>query len=483
MFTLYTNYVDADNMDVYAVIIHGEAVMEMLTPLLFSTSGLLVMPFWLLMVLAPRWRWTERVVRSPAIVAGPVILYAALVLPRVLALAPALARPELATIAGLLGTPVGATIAWAHFLALDLFAGRWIYLDGRARDLSPWVVSPVLVATLLFAPLGLAAYAAVLLARRVPVRSAVRALWDAHRPLTFVALACLPVLAAALILQVVDPRQVGGASTWLKPAKFAASIAMAGVALAWIIGQMSADARARRVHRAGTLMAVLAAFELIVITLQSARGVASHFNAATTFDSTIFTLMGIAISLFWFAELYVAVRSFRTGFATPARAWAIRLGLVATLAGGFVGFLMAQPSRAQLDAQRAGGHPALLGSHTVGAPDGGPGMPVTRWSTEAGDLRVSHFLGLHALQGLPLVAVWLERRRRRAARAVAALGVAWIGQTLVTLAQALRGQPPLAPDTTTLGLAALVIAGALAVWLAPVGYLGRSARPREVSTG
>jgi hypothetical protein len=126
-----------------------------------------------------------------------------------------------------------------------------------------------------------------------------------------------------------------------------------------------------------------------------------------------------------------------------------------------------------------------VGAHTVGAPDGGPGMPVTRWSTEAGDLRVSHFLGLHALQGLPLAAVWLERRRRRGARAVAALGVGWVGLTLVTLAQAFRAQPLLAPDALTLGAAAAVLAAALAVWLVPVGrlYFGRSARPRAASTG
>lgn len=462
-----------------------EMDMETLAPLLFSTSSLLVAPFWLLMVLAPRWRLTERLVRSPWIVAGPVAIYAALVLPRLLALAPALARPELPAIAALLGTPAGATIAWAHFLALDLFAGRWIYLDARERGLSAWLVSPVLVATLMFAPLGLAAYGVALLARRLPVPAAVRALLEAHRPLTLVALACLPVLAGALLLQVVDPRVVGGVSTWLKPAKFAASITVTGVALAWILGQMKTDARARRLHRAGTWMAAVAAFELAVITLQSARGVASHFNAATPLDTAIFTAMGLAISTLWLAEIYVAVRAFRHDFGSSARAWGIRLGLVGTLVGGAVGFIMPRPTPPQLAELQAGGHPAAVGAHTVGAPDGGPGMPVTRWSTEAGDLRVSHFLGLHALQGLPLAAVWLERRRRRATRDVLALGVAWVGLTLVTLAQAFRAQPLLAPDAVTLGSAALVLAAALAVWLAPVGegYRGRSARPRAVSIG
>jgi hypothetical protein len=58
-----------------------------------------------------------------------------------------------------------------------------------------------------------------------------------------------------------------------------------------------------------------------------------------------------------------------------------------------------------------------------------------------------------------------------------------VGLTLVTLAQALRGQPLLVPDAATLGSASLVLAAALGTWLMPVGYFGRSARPREVSTG
>jgi len=94
----------------------------------------------------------------PALLA---LLYAALVLPRVGALLPLLARPELGAIAALLGTPEGATIGWVHFLAFDLFVGRWAYLDSRERGLSPWAMAPVLLLILMFGPLGLLAYLAL----------------------------------------------------------------------------------------------------------------------------------------------------------------------------------------------------------------------------------------------------------------------------------------------------------------------------------
>lgn len=77
----------------------------------FSLSSLLVMPFWLAMILAPRWGVSRRVIESPLIVLAPALLYATLVLPRFGELLPALASPTLADVAGLLGSPAGATIA------------------------------------------------------------------------------------------------------------------------------------------------------------------------------------------------------------------------------------------------------------------------------------------------------------------------------------------------------------------------------------
>ena len=136
---------------------------------IFQLSNLLVVPFWLLIILLPQWRQTQRIAASPFIVAPAALLYAALVLPALGSLLPLLANPQLDSIAALLGTPAGATIAWAHFLAFDLFAGRWAYLDSRQRGLSAWLVSPVLFLIFMVGPLGLLAY---LLARALLRRSA-----------------------------------------------------------------------------------------------------------------------------------------------------------------------------------------------------------------------------------------------------------------------------------------------------------------------
>ncbi len=127
---------------------------------LFALSNLTVLPFWLLMIVLPRWRWTERVMRSPLVALLPALLYAALVLPRFGAIFAAVRNPTLPGIVSILGTPEGATIAWAHFLAFDLLAGRWAYLDSRERGISSLLMVPILFFILMLGPIGFLLYLA-----------------------------------------------------------------------------------------------------------------------------------------------------------------------------------------------------------------------------------------------------------------------------------------------------------------------------------
>jgi len=130
----------------------------------FSLSSALVMPFWFLMILFPHWRWTNRVMQSLLILVPIALLYALLVLPRFAYIFIEVANPTLSGISALLGTPDGATIAWVHFLAFDLFVGRWVYLNSRKNSISAWIMAPVLFFCLMLGPIGLLLYLSVRLA-------------------------------------------------------------------------------------------------------------------------------------------------------------------------------------------------------------------------------------------------------------------------------------------------------------------------------
>lgn len=124
----------------------------------FSLSSLTVLPLWALMIFLPGWSWTRRVMNSLLVILPPALIYAVLVLPRFGEVFSEVTDPTLPGIAALLGSPTGATIAWAHFLAFDLFVGRWAYLDSRKLGLNAWLVSPVLFLTLMLGPLGFLLY-------------------------------------------------------------------------------------------------------------------------------------------------------------------------------------------------------------------------------------------------------------------------------------------------------------------------------------
>jgi Domain of unknown function (DUF4281) len=124
----------------------------------FSLSSLTSIPFWLLMILAPRWTWTRKIIGSPFLILPAAILYIALVFPNIASSFPTLANPKLETIQTLLGSSAGATISWVHFLAFDLFVGRWAYLDSLEHKIHPLVMAPILFLILMFGPLGFALY-------------------------------------------------------------------------------------------------------------------------------------------------------------------------------------------------------------------------------------------------------------------------------------------------------------------------------------
>jgi hypothetical protein len=289
--------------------------------------------------------------------------------------------------------------------------------------------------------------------------------WRTDRPLTFTALAMIAALGVFGVGLLIDPRLAGGAPVWLKPAKFAASIAIYTLTLTWIFQFLPDWPRLRR--RVSRLSAISLIAEIVIIAFQAARGVTSHFNIGTPLDATLFALMGVAIVFQTVTTIAVAVALWRQSFASPAMGWALRLGLVITIVGASLGGLMTRPTDAQLASARATGRMAISGAHTVGAVDGGPGLPGTGWSVENGDLRVPHFMGLHAVQALPLFAWLLQRRGWRMAslvRAVQTIAVSYAFLLSILVWQALRGQSVTRPDSLTLtALGVWAVATMLAV--------------------
>lgn len=306
-----------------------------------------------------------------------------------------------------------------------------------------------------------------------------------HRPLIISAgLMALLAIGTATGLAL-DDRVLVGVPIWLKPFKFSVSIAIYATTIAWLLSLLTA--RTRLGWWLGTVIAGAMAVEMVIIVGQAARGHQSHFNNQTPLDATLYSVMGATIAIAWICTLVLAVLLLIQRLPDRANALAVRFGLLVGLGGMMVGFLMTLPTKAQLDLPE-GGQPTMIGAHSIGVQDGGPGLPLVNWSTTGGDLRAGHFIGMHALQALPLLGFLLVLASRRFARLrldgvrsriVIVAGVAYAGLTALLVWQALRGQSIAHPDTLTLTVAAgLLLATAAGLLWA----LRRPAVPGAAST-
>jgi hypothetical protein len=281
------------------------------------------------------------------------------------------------------------------------------------------------------------------------------------------------VMAADLVFALcglaVDRRVITGAPAWLKPAKFALSTMIA----AWSFAFCIASTRIwPRVTRALDMALATGLFiEIALIDIQAARGTTSHFNVSTPLDGAVWAVMGVSILCIWLAMLLLTVVLFRQPYASPAWGWSLRLGMVLALIGTGSGGLMTVPNSQQLAEAHVSGRLPTVGAHTVGAPDGGPGLPVTGWSADHGDLRVAHFLGMHGLQVLPLLAWWIGRRRiageeRTQVKLIFAIAASYLALFGLILWQAFRGQSIARPDSLSLiSFTAWVVVSAVALSL------------------
>src|SRR5262249_32173684 len=147
----------------------------------------------------------------------------------------------------------------------------------------------------------------------------------------------------------------------------------------WLLAHLEGFQRFRRLAIASGTVLVLV--EVTLISVQAARGIRSHFNCLTVLDCSIYTTMGVTVSLLWTLQLVSAVILLRQRFSEPILGWSLRFALILAVLAGAVGWMMCYPSSAQRAAQRAG-RLTLSGAHTVGGPDGGRGLPLTSWSLD-----------------------------------------------------------------------------------------------------
>jgi len=221
------------------------------------------------------------------------------------------------------------------------------------------------------------------------------------------------------IMVYVTNTQVLGISAFIKPMKFYISSVIYTFTMAWILYYLNDS---KIVSAFSWTLVVTLTFENIYISYKAFIGQQSHFNISTSFNSAMFSLMAVAITIITLFTAYIAVVFFTKEFPALSNSylWGIRLGLVLFVVFAFEGFMMG----------------AKL-SHTVGAPDGGAGLPVTNWSKQNGDLRIAHFLGMHALQILPLIGYYLTNN----AKITISMGVLYFLVTTAILIQALNGKP------------------------------------------
>ncbi|MFF0752221.1 ABA4-like family protein [Streptomyces sp. NPDC004267] len=134
--------------------------------LLFDLAFLLAAPVWLLMILAPGRRVTDRVAASPLTVLPVLAVYLLLAVPVLPELWAAVSRPDLPGFQALTALPNGAAALWAQVIAWDLLLGQWIYRESRRLGLPPFLTSPLLVLTILLSPFALLLFLPLRAARR-----------------------------------------------------------------------------------------------------------------------------------------------------------------------------------------------------------------------------------------------------------------------------------------------------------------------------
>ena len=271
-----------------------------------------------------------------------------------------------------------------------------------------------------------------------------------------IAWSAVPVGAALAVALVVDDRMLLGESVWAKPLKFTISVGLTGAATSWLVDKL---APSKIVTAAAVAASVSLIGEQALIILQAARGVRSHFNIDTPFDSAVLSAMGALVLVAGGTLVTLAVASTRRPPDDETTRAVVTGGSWLVVLGSLVGAVM-----------------VAVNAHSIGGPDGSPSLAILGWNRAIGDLRPAHFVGLHGLQLLIATAALAQRAgwaTEPTTKLVRTLSAAAAATSVGLLVQALSGRSIVSPSTLLVGAAAAAAGTGAAT---KVGRLQRQAK-------
>lgn len=298
-------------------------------------------------------------------------------------------------------------------------------------------------------------------------------LWQTAPFLTAVSVAHLLMAIILIGLLPFDNRTIINEAVWIKPIKFTLSTFIYTGSIAWLLSYITTLPWLKRTLAGATGLLLLS--EIGIVIFQAARGVRSHYNTTTPLDEALFGLMGMMIMLLWVTNFILLIMLLFQKLPSRAFKWSLVSGILIAIVGGLVAFPMInQVTEAQQATIDAGQQPESIGAHTIGGEDGGPGLPFVGWSTTHGDLRPAHFLGLHGLQALPLLGLWINRRWRYRFSDARRTGLVFIGAAgylallYALFQQAMRGYSIISFDLQTMSILAAAAIVTAAAWMLTV---------------
>ncbi len=246
----------------------------------------------------------------------------------------------------------------------------------------------------------------------------IQQLKNRNETLFYYGLICLLLSIVFIVLTRFTSTQVFNVNAWYKPFKFAFSTFLFAWAMAWYCYYLP-DFNIKLFNWS---VIILLGFEIIYIAFQANKGQLSHYNISTPVYAALYSMMAIAANLVTLYTAYVGILFFINKFPDLPNyyLWAIRLGIIIFVIFSFEGFAMG--SRL---------------NHSVGALNNNSNWFIVGWSKTVGDLRVSHFIGMHALQILPLLSYYALKNTKLTIGVSILYGML----ALVTLIQALQGKP------------------------------------------